>query len=149
MNLQGTGADFHERSNLACLATTALIYPALVAIAWMSPTPLSLVGLLLVGVALQVVALIVLHALAALLTPPEPDDERITMIQRRSQRVSGAVLSVGVLLVIGLTVVQSVASPTETGSFASPIFTGCVLLACFVAAELTRMVHAAVLYRRG
>lgn len=26
---------------------------------------------------------------------------------------------------------------------------GCVLLACFVAAELTRMVHAAVLCRRG
>ncbi len=149
MNLSGTGADFHERSNLASLVTTALIYPALLVVAFSSPTSLSLIGLLIVGVAAQVFALIILHALAALRTRPEPDDERITAIQRRAGRVSSAVLSVGVFLVIGLTVVQGMASPTEAVSFASPIFTGSVLFACFIAAELTRMVHAAVLYRRG
>ena len=44
---------------------------------------------------------------------------------------------------------QGLVGPIAAGSFASPIVTGHVLLACFIAAELTRMTHAAVLYRRG
>lgn len=149
MNTRGTGADFHERSNLACLVTTALIYPALLAVAFAAPTPVSMIGLLIVGVTLQVLALIVLHALVAVFTRDEPDDERVVAIQGRSARASGVVLSVGVWLVIGLTVAPGLVGPIADGSFASPIVTGHVLLACFIAAELTRMAHAAVLYRRG
>lgn len=149
MNPHGTGADFREISNLACLITTALLYPALLAIAFLSPAPVSWIGLLIVGVVLQAVVLIVVHALAAVFTRAEPDDERVAAIVHRSDRISGVVLSVGVFLVIGLTVVQGLADPAEAGSFASPIFTGYVLFACFVVAELVRMTHAAILYRRG
>jgi len=149
MNHNGTGADFHERSNLACLVTTALIYPALLVGAFMAPTPMTLVGLLIVGVILQVIALVVLHVLLAIFTRQEPDDERVRSITHRSDRLSGVVLSVGVFLVIMLTIVQGSMNPTQAGSFASPVFTGYVLLAWFVGAELTRMAHAAVLYRRG
>lgn len=149
MNHSGTGADFRERSNLACLVTTALIYPALLVLAFAAPTPLSLVGLLVVGVSLQVVLLVALHVLNALSTRQEPDDERVAAISHRSDRASGVVLSVGVFLVIGLTIVQGFTSPIDPGSFTSPVFTGCVLFACFIVAEITRMAHAAVLYRRS
>jgi hypothetical protein len=149
MNQNGTGADFREVSNLACLVTTALLYPALLVIAFLSPAPVSWIGLLIAGVALQTVVLIVVHALAALFTRAEPDDERVAAIAHRSDRISGVVLGVGVVLVIGLTVVQGLADPERAGTFASPIFTGYVLLACFVVSELIRMTHAAILYRRG
>ncbi len=149
MNHSGTGADFHERSNLACLVTTALIYPALLVGAFVVPTPMSLIGLLIVGVILQVIALVVLHVLVAIFTRQEPDDERVASIKDRSDRISGVVLSVGVFLVILLTIVQGWMNPAQAGSFGSPVFTGLVLFAWFVVAELTRMAHAAVLYRRG
>jgi TRAP-type C4-dicarboxylate transport system permease large subunit len=147
MNHSGTGADFHERSNLACLVTTALIYPGLLVGAFV--VPVSLTGLLIVGVILQVIALVVLHVLVAIFTRQEPDDERVESIKDRSDRVSGVVLSVGVFLVILLTIVQGWQNPAQAGSFGSPVFTGLVLFAWFVVAELTRMAHAAVLYRRG
>jgi len=108
-----------------------------------------MIGLLIAGVMLQVVPLVVLHTIVALVTREEPDDERIVAIQQRSARASGVVLSVGVWLVVGLTVAQGLVGSAEVGSFASPIITGHVLLACFIVAELTRMTHAAVLYRRG
>lgn len=149
MNHSGTGADFQERSNLACLITTALIYPALLVGAFVLPTPMSMIGLLVVGVTLQVILLVGMHVLLALVTREEPDDERVEAIKHRSDRVSGVVLSVGVFGVIGLTVVQGWMQPGEAGSWVSPVFTGLVLFACFLVAELTRMAHAAVLYRRG
>lgn len=150
MNTAGTGAAFHERSNLACLITTALIYPAVLVIAFLNPAPGTLLGLLIGGVVLQVAALIVLHIAAAVFTRQEPDDERVRAITHRSDRISGIVLSVGVFLVICLTIAQGFAieGGVEPGSFASPILTGYALLAAFVASELTRMTHGAVLHRR-
>lgn len=151
MNTAGTGADFQERSNLACLITTAVIYPAILVIAFLNPVPGVLIGLLVAGVVLQVIALGVLHVLAALFTRAEPDDERVRTIGHRSDRLGGLVLAAGVFLVVCLTIAQGLAAPEgfAPGSFASPIITGYVLLAVFVLSELTRMAHAAVLHRRA
>lgn len=151
MNTTGTGADFHERSNLACLGTTVLIYPALLVWAFQDPTPGTLLALLIAGVVMQVAALAVLHIITALVTRQEPDDERVAAIGQRSDRLSGIVLSVGVFGVISLTIAQGFLAPSEPGaaSFGSPVLTGLVLLACFVTAELVRMGHAAILYRKG
>ncbi len=151
MNPHGTGAAFQERSNLACLATTAVIYPALLVIAFLNPVPGALIGLLIAGVALQVIALTVLHIIAALSTRTEPDDERVRAIAHRSDRLGGVVLSVGVGLVVCLTIAQGLKAPEgfAPGSFASPILTGYVLFAVFVGSELARMAHAAVLHRRA
>lgn len=151
MNTAATGAAFQERSNIACLVTTAVIYPAILVIAFLNPTPGTLIGLLIAGVILQVIALAVLHAAAAVFTRAEPDDERVRAITHRSDRLGGLVLAVGVFLVVCLTIAQGLAAPEgfAPGSFASPIITGYVLFAVFVASELARMAHAAVLHRRA
>lgn len=151
MNPNATGAAFQERSNLACLATTAVIYPALLVIAFLNPTPGALIGLLIVGVILQVIALAVLHIGVALVTRVEPDDERVRAISHRSDRLGGLVLALGVFLVVCLTIAQGLSAPEALvpASFASPIITGYVLLAVFVVSELARMAHAAVLHRRA
>ncbi|GJM19692.1 MAG: hypothetical protein DHS20C14_19050 [Phycisphaeraceae bacterium] len=147
MNPSGTGAAFRERSNLACLVTTALIYPAIIAIALAAPTPVSLVGLLIAGVAAQVVALIALHIVWAITTRDEPDDERVRTIGHRADRLAGVVLGVGVFLVVMLTIAQGFRPADDPTLFASPIFTGYVLFACFVASELVRMSLTAIAYR--
>lgn len=149
MNSTGTGAAFRERSNLACLVTTALIYPALLLMAARNPTAITLVGLLVAGVILQVVLLIVLHILAAVFTRQEPDDERVRAIEHRASRVSGVVLGVAVFGVLGLTIVQGFVYPPEGPFLASPVLTGYVLFGAVLAAELVRMSLAAVGYRRG
>lgn len=148
MNESGTGAAFHERSNLVCLVTTALIFPPVLFFAFRDPTPGRLLGLLVLAVILQVAALIVAHIALAVVTRPEPDDERIRAIAERSDRVSGLVLSAGVFGVVALTIAQGFAG-SDAGSFASPVLTGCVLCACLAVSELTRMAHAAVLHRRA
>jgi amino acid transporter len=151
MNLSGTGADFQERSNMICLITTAVIYPAIIVLALVYQYPITLAGLIIGGVVLQVIAHAVLHIPLAFLTRREPDDERVRSITHRSSRLAGVVLSVGVFLVIMLTIVQGWAAGGESNStgFTSPIFTGSMLFACFIGSELTRMTRAAVLYRRG
>jgi uncharacterized membrane protein len=151
MNTTGSGADFQERSNMICLITTAVIYPAIIVAALVYQYPITLVGLIIAGVVLQVIALALLHIPLAFLTRKEPDDERVRSIVQRSDRLSGIVLSVGVFLVIMLTIVQGLAAGGQSipAGFTSPVFTGSVLFACFIGSELTRMAHAAVLYRRG
>lgn len=151
MNPSGTGAAFQERSNMICLITTAVIYPAIIVLALVYQYPITLAGLIIGGVVLQFFAHAVLHIPMAFLTRNEPDDERVRSIAHRSGRLAGIVLSVGVFLVIMLTIVQGLAAGGESNSagFTSPIFTGSVLFACFIGSELTRMTHAAVLYRRG
>jgi uncharacterized membrane protein len=151
MNSTGTGADFQERSNLICLITTAAIYPAVIGLALAYPTPMTLLGLMAAGVVLQVILLTLLHIPLAFLTRKEPDDERVRSIAHRSDRLAGIVLSVGVFLVVMLTMVQGMVASGDAPyrDFASPIFTGSVLFACFVTSELTRMAYAAVLHRRG
>lgn len=147
MNASGTGATFREWSNFACLVSTAVVYPTILVIAWRSPSLASMIGLLIAGVVVQTVMLVVLHIVLALVTRSEPDDERITAIERRASRWSGGVLSVGVVSVVGLSIVQGIAAQGGSSTFASPLLTGYVLLACFVVAELTRMSITAVGYR--
>ncbi len=148
MNPSGTGAAFRERSNLACLLTTVLIYPAVLAFALPFASPVALVMPLIAGVVLQVVILIVLHAVLALTTREEPDDERVRAIGHRADRIAGVVLSVGVMLVVGFTIIQQGAFLANLPDVAaSPIFTGYVLFAVFVASEVIRMSLTALAYR--
>lgn len=149
MNNTGTGAAFRERSNLACLVTTALIYPALLVFAFMYPTPMTLVGLLIGGVVVQVLLLIVLHIAAALFSPQEPDDERVIAIGHRASRHAGLILGIGVFLVITLTVVQGFVYPPGGSLMASPILTGYVLFGVVLVSELARMSMTALSFRRG
>lgn len=149
MNSTGTGAAFRERSNLVCLVTTTLIYPALLFMAARNPTAIGLVGHLVAGVILQVVLLIVLQILVALFTRQEPDDERVRAIEHRASRLSGIMLRVGVFVVLGLTIVQGFVYPPKGPFLASPVFTGYVLFGAVLAAELVRMSLAALGYRRG
>lgn len=149
MNASGTGAAFQEGSNLACLITTALIYPSIIATALVVPTPVSLVGLLITGVIIQVLALTALHIVLALTTRDEPDDERVIAIGHRADRLAGIVLSVGVFLVVILTIAQGFRPADDPTLFASPIFTGYALFACFIASELVRMSLTALAFRRA
>ncbi|MFK7883551.1 MAG: hypothetical protein AB8F26_05130 [Phycisphaerales bacterium] len=149
MNSSGTGAVFREWSNLASLITTALIYPAILVLAFVYPTPITLVGLLVGGVVLQVIVMILLHIAAAVLSRQEPDDERVVAIQRRASSPAGVVLGVGVFCVIGLTIVQGFVSPTEGPLLASPVLTGYALFAVVLVSELIRMSLIAVGFRRG
>lgn len=147
MNSTGTGAVFREWSNLACLVTTALIYPILLVRAMASPSPYALAALLVIGIGVQVIVLILVHIAAAVLTRREPDDERVRAIEHRAARLGGGVLSVGVFGVIGLTLLQATMLGREGGFAASPLLTGYVLFGVVFLAEVFRMAIVAVGYR--
>lgn len=149
MNTSGTGASFRERSNLACLITTAAIYPAVLALAFSYPSPFILVGLLVGGVVIQIIAMILLHIVAALVSREEPDDERVRAIGARASERAGVVLGVGVFFVIALTIVQGFVHPVDGPLLGSPVLTGYVLFAVVLVSELIRMSLTAVGYRRG
>lgn len=152
MNEAGTGAAFRERSNLAGLITTALIYPLTLFLIFMDtePSPNKLIWMISGAIGLQIGATILLNIVASISTRQEPDDERVQAIERQGSRVSGLILNLGVTLTIGWLIFQSIMNPPELLEFSgSPLSTAYVLMAALVVAELASYITRAIAYRRS
>ncbi len=155
MNPDGTGAPFRERSNMALLMTTAVIYGGVFLGILSDPTNAFLAaGLLVAAVVLQVVALIIAHIAFALGTRQEPDDERDAIIEMRSTRYSDYILGGGVVLSIAAIIAQqAVAQAAGTDApdtiLLHPLLVGHFLLFAFVLSEVVRFATRAISYRRG
>ncbi len=156
MNNRGTGADYREKSAWASLMTTGLVYAVVLTSIAAAPESLfGTVGVLIVGVVMQTLAMIVLHIVFAMGTPEEPDDERDLLIQMRSGRAAGWILSIAVVCAIGALLVQQfvldvTGKPVaELDVIANPIAVSHLLLFSLVIAEMTRHASVVVAYRRG
>jgi len=151
MNRTGTGATFREWSNLISLTTTLVIYPVML-LRWADHphSRLDLAWLLFIGVVLQVVLAILMHALLAIFTKSEPDDERVRAIEHRAARVRGTLLALGVFVTIAMTILQELRpawSDSQNELLESPIIVGYALFGVFYFAEVVRMTLVAVGYR--
>tara|TARA_R110000737_G_scaffold2923_19_gene10292 strand:- start:17937 stop:18395 length:459 start_codon:yes stop_codon:yes gene_type:complete len=142
MNDAGTGYSFGLGSNWLVLLSTAVIYPAVLIVGLMGEWDVfALTVMLSIGVVVQVVVLAIGHIGLAMLTKKEPDDERMKQIQQWASRMSGIVLSVGVMLLvmllIGRAMVQTVGGGDGGGGDVDllPVY---LLFGVFIVSELVR-----------
>lgn len=143
MNDSGTGAEFRVRSSWACLITTALIYPVLIAAGLMwGWNGIELAAMLGVGIGIQAVVLVVVHIYLAIKMPNEPDDERDRMLLTRASSIAGYVLQSGVFVVlvmmIAMVIFRTVGSEGREGTSFEEMFPIFALLAVWIASELVR-----------
>lgn len=158
MNDSGTGAEFRVRSSWACLISTVLIYPALIAlggvIGWNAIVFAVMLGL---GIGVQGVVMVVVHIYLAVRMPQEPDDERDRMVLMRAASVAGTVLQVGVFGVLALMMAVMIRKTVMSGEgiYATngfdlmgmemlPIY---ALLGVWIASELVRYALTITGYR--
>lgn len=149
MNETGTGAEFRIRSSWACLITTVLIYPAIIAVGgFVGWNALVLAIMLGLGVLVQATLLIAVHAYLAIRMPKEPDDERDRMLLSRASSIAGYVLQSGVFLVLVLMIGRTIATTVRSEGSADvdllPIY---VLLGVWIASELVRYALTITGYR--
>lgn len=154
-NPDGTGAVFHFRSAALTLVSIVSIYGVLLALlAWGPPTGWKTAGLLGLAVALQVVVLSVGHAVLALRTPPEPDDERDRRIALRAQRPAGWISSAGLLLALLFLTAQQIALESSgrgnfDGNWTHPMWVAHLLLFALVLSESMHLAAVVWGYRRS
>ncbi len=149
MNDSGTGAEFRTRSSWACLITTALIYPTLIALGGFSGwNALGLAVMLGLGVVAQAIVMIAVHIYLALRMPQEPDDERDKMVLTRSSSIAGYVLQSGVFLVLVLMIARTIAETLRSeGTAAVDLLPIYALLGVWIASELVRYALTITGYR--
>jgi len=157
MNTKGTGATFRELSSWATLASITLAYLVVVIGAWPDPTSATRLAYLIGGaIVFQIIVLIVSHALLAAVTNEQPSDERDAAIELRSTRWSKYILCSGVILTIGIILVQQIIvgssgemDNSETLLLHHPLLIGHVLIGVLFFSEVVRLGTQAVDYRRG
>lgn len=143
MNDSGTGAEFRVRSSWACLITTGLIYPVLIATGLMwGWNGIVLAVMLGFGIALQAVVLVLVHLYLALAMPDEPDDERDRMLLKRASSIAGYVLQSGVfcvlVLMFAMVILKMVGSEGREGTGIEDMLPIFALLGVWIASEMVR-----------
>jgi uncharacterized membrane protein len=143
--------SFHEKSAIGTLIALWLIgilYFRSVWELWHAGQlhPASMTGLATGLTILLVIVLAGYHILIAATTRSQQEDERDRMIAWRAGNISGVVLGIGVISIVGHILIGGLVG----GAFAeSPMLIACALMAAVFIATVVELILTLVFYRRG